>query len=234
MQTGRCFRCLAAGHQSRDCPNTRRCGVDGCESNRHSSYLHERDQTQSSEHRQTSQLRPEASPFSQQQHGRTEQLAASYPSVGNDHGPVPESTQPRVKTHTTSHVEHVSLMVLPALISNGKKALKANVMLDPCSTGSHVTEAAAEELALRGRPQTLRIAGTGGAEVTRRSRRVEFTVLSSESDFASNLEANVLDNITSDKPAVEWAELKKGMATFEYDTLPESGQAPTDRRANRK
>ena len=211
MQTGRCFRCLAAGHQSRDCPNTRRCGVDGCESNRHSSYLHEREQTQSPEHRQTSQLRPEASPFiqSQQQHGRTEQLAALYPSVGNDHGPVPESTQPRVKTHTTSHVEHISLMALPALISDGKKALKVNVMLDPCSTGSYVTEAAAEELALRGQPQTLRIAGTGGAEVTKRCRRVEFPVLSSESDFASNLEANVLNNIISDTPAVEWSKLKK-------------------------
>ena len=62
-------------------------------------------------------------------------------------------------------------------------------MLDPCSSGSYVTEAASEELALRGQLQTLRIAGTEGAEVTKRSRRVEFTVLSSESDFASNLVA---------------------------------------------
>ena len=45
-QTSRCFRCLAAGHQSIDCRNARQCGVDGCISNRHSSYLHEHHPTQ--------------------------------------------------------------------------------------------------------------------------------------------------------------------------------------------
>ena len=37
---GRCFRCLAAGHQSKTCPNPRRCGVNGCRSDNHSRYLH--------------------------------------------------------------------------------------------------------------------------------------------------------------------------------------------------
>ena len=37
-------------------------------------------------------------------------------------------------------------MVLPAVIKNGERELKVNVILDPCSTGSYVTEAAAEEL----------------------------------------------------------------------------------------
>ena len=37
----RCYRCLAAGHHSKECPNTKRCGVDGCLSTHHSSYLHE-------------------------------------------------------------------------------------------------------------------------------------------------------------------------------------------------
>ena len=37
----RCFRCLAAGHHSRECPNVKRCGVDGYLSTNHSSYLHE-------------------------------------------------------------------------------------------------------------------------------------------------------------------------------------------------
>ena len=66
-QTGRCFRCYAAGHQSRDCHNARQCGVDGCISNRHSSYLHEHDPTRRQEYDQTNQLGPEAQPFSQSQ-----------------------------------------------------------------------------------------------------------------------------------------------------------------------
>jgi hypothetical protein len=31
-KSGRCFRCLAAGHQSKNCNRIKRCGIDGCES----------------------------------------------------------------------------------------------------------------------------------------------------------------------------------------------------------
>ena len=72
-----------------------------------------------------------------------------------------------------------------------------------------MSEVAAEAINLRGQPQTLRIAGTGGAEVTKRSSRVELAVGNIETDFSAKLEANVLRNITSDTPAVQWSELKK-------------------------
>ena len=42
-KSGRCFKCLAAGHTSRGCPRNRKCGVNGCESHGHSSYLHDPD-----------------------------------------------------------------------------------------------------------------------------------------------------------------------------------------------
>ena len=51
---------------------------------------------------------------------------------------------------------------LPALLCNSKKKLKVNAMLDPCSTGSYVTENAAEEL-------VLTISGTGSSEVRKNS-----------------------------------------------------------------
>ena len=66
------------------------------------------------------------------------------------------------RTYTTRRPEHVSLMILPALLCNSKKKLKVNVMLDPCSTGSYVTENAAEEL-------VLTISGTGSSEVRKNS-----------------------------------------------------------------
>ncbi|XP_078355671.1 uncharacterized protein LOC144640376 [Oculina patagonica] len=60
--TSRCYRCLAAGHHSKECPNAKRCGVDGCLSTSHSSYLHE-----STPHRVTdssqNHLRADASSF---------------------------------------------------------------------------------------------------------------------------------------------------------------------------
>ena len=40
-------------------------------------------------------------------------------------------------------------------------------MLDPCSTGTYVTESASQELDLRGQVQSLTISGTGGSEVTK-------------------------------------------------------------------
>ena len=104
----------------------------------------------------TRQLRVEAPPFRQKRQLHSE-TSVINPALVNTH--------PREQTHNTSHTDHVSLMILPALISNGKKELKVNVMLDPCSTSSHISEEAAEELELQGQALNLTIAGTGGAEI---------------------------------------------------------------------
>ena len=65
------------------------------------------------------------------------------------------STQER--THKTSKIDNVSLMVLPAFISDGRKKLKVNVMLDPCLTSSYISERAAGELELHGQSLHLTI-----------------------------------------------------------------------------
>jgi hypothetical protein len=99
-------------------------------------------------------------------------------------------------------------MVLPAVINNDKKELKVNVMLDPCSTCSYVTEAAAEELQLNGEMHDLTISGTGGSQVKRQSKQVNVVVTSLNRNFSESLSANVQDNITGDTPAFNWADLK--------------------------
>ena len=90
-----CFRCLAAGHRKKDCPNARRCGVNGCDSDEHSRYLHEEEPPKPT-------------------HGENEQRVHT----------TAENT-----THTTRQAEHVSLIVLPAVIKKGNKSLEVNVML---------------------------------------------------------------------------------------------------------
>ncbi len=82
-------------------------------------------------------------------------------------------------------------------------------MLDPCSTGSYVTECAAQQLNLQGQCQSLTISGTGGSEVKKQSTRVELSVSSLDGRFSSKVQANVLDNITGDTPAIRWSELKE-------------------------
>lgn len=99
-------------------------------------------------------------------------------------------------------------MVLPAVIKNEERELKVNVMLDPCSTGSYVTEAAAEELQLNGETYDLTISGTGGTQVKKQFKQVSLVVKSLNKNFSECLCANVLNNITGDTPAFNWAELK--------------------------
>ena len=109
----------------------------------------------------------------------------------------------------SSQVERISLMILPAFIENGVRQLKVNIMLDPCSTGTYITLGAAEELHLQGDVQNLTISGTAGTEVKMDSRRVKFTVTSTNQRFSSTVEANVLDDITGSTPAIQWSDLKR-------------------------
>jgi hypothetical protein len=99
-------------------------------------------------------------------------------------------------------------MVLPAVARKGSKQLKVNVMLDPCSTGSYVTEALAEELQLKGNFQELTIAGAGGSVVKKQSKQVSAIIESTNNKFSESVNANVLGDITGDTPAFEWADIK--------------------------
>ena len=65
------------------------------------------------------------------------------------------------------------------------------------------------ELNLQGQRQSLTISGTGGSEIRKQSARVELTVSSLDGRFSSKVQANVLDNITGDTPAIRWSELKE-------------------------
>ena len=164
----------------KDCTNGRKCGVDGCSSNQHSRFIH-----------------VEKAP-KERDEGRE-------PTPRDD----PDQDSTAERTHIASQADCISLMVLPAIVSNGRNRLKVNVMLDPCSTGSYVTEGASQQLELHGHRQSLTISGTGGAEVKRQSARVEMCVSSLDGRFFSKVQANVLANITGDTPAIRWSELKE-------------------------
>ena len=184
-KSGRCFRCLAAGHSCKNCPRNRKCGINGCESCKHISYLHD------PEWRNTRNVTPQVSP----EQTTDEKNVTNGDSYNNT-------------TYNTAQVEKISLMVLLGVIGNGPKKLKVNIMLDPCSTGSYITESAAEELQLKGERQNLTISGTGGTEIKKQSRRVHCSVGSINGLFSAPYEASVLDNITGTTPAIEWSTLK--------------------------
>ena len=116
--------------------------------------------------------------------------------------------------HTILPMLNVSLIILPAIISNGNKELRVNVVLDPCSTSSYISQDAAEELELQGQELNLTFVGTGGTEVKTRSHRVELTVTNLDGKFSSPLQAHVLDNIAGNTPAICWSDLKDKWPRF--------------------
>lgn len=66
------------------------------------------------------------------------------------------------------------------------------------------TETGAKKPALRGDQQALNISDTGGSKVKKRSRRVKLEVTNIETNLtAREADAYVLDNITSDTPALQ-------------------------------
>ena len=149
------------------------------------------------------QLRPDAPTYVPPGQSNQSREAPHNDKTRDDNLPL-TNFQPQERTHNTTKVENVSLMVIPALVNNGKRELKVNVMLDPCSTSSYVSEEVAEELGLHGQNVNLTIAGTGGIEIQKRSRRVELNVTSLDKSFTTPVQAHVLYNIANDTPAIQW------------------------------
>ena len=220
----RCFRCLAAGHHNRECPNVKRCGVDGCLSTNHSGSLHESTTHQLTD-RSQGQLKMNASPFRPEEQPNLEPrtLQATGAST-RDPPPVTSNLNPQKQAHNTSHVEHVSLVILPAMISKGNKELR--VMVNPCSTSSYVSEDAADELELKRQELNLTIARTGGTEVMTQSRGVELTVTNLDGKFSSSSQAHVLCNIAGETQAIRWSEVK--------DKWPHLHQVPFESLSKRR
>ena len=83
------------------------------------------------------------------------------------------------------------------------------LMLDPCLTGSYGRKCRRRVTSGSRRSFTkVKISGPAELEVKVDSRRVEFTVAPTNHHFSSNVKANVLNDITANRPAIQWNDLK--------------------------
>ena len=98
-----------------ECPNVRRCGLNGCNSDAHSRYLH--DDVQET-HNDDGSSQPKVGQRPNDEHPDG---TGNRDQTGNGH-----------RSHASRQADRVSLMVLPAMLRNGNKSLKVNVMQDNC------------------------------------------------------------------------------------------------------
>ena len=109
-------------------------------------------------------------------------------------------------------------MVLPAVIKNGERELKVNVMLDPCSTGSYVTEAA-EELQLNGETYDLTISGTGGSQVKKIVQTSESCCQKPEQELFGMLMCQRLEQYNWRYTSFQLGRIERQVAPFGFSSL---------------
>ncbi len=123
-----CFRCLGRGHGGVSCRRSRPCGLDGCRS-RHHRLLHEsKEQT---------------------------------PAPHSPPPPVPEADKDMTMVTSSplarKEPSFVSLRTVPVYLSNGRRHIKVNALLDEASTKTYLNSDVAAELGLHGDAQELTV-----------------------------------------------------------------------------
>lgn len=106
--TGLCYRCLAAGHHSKECPNA----FNGCTSTSHSSYLHDNTLSKTGDWSHD-RLRSDAPPFRPPAQPRLGIGASQVTGAGANGSASQRQQNPEEQTYRTRHTERVSLMILP-------------------------------------------------------------------------------------------------------------------------
>ena len=196
-----CYRCLATGHSGKDCPRDRECGIDGCTQHHHR-LLH-------SEPRQPP---PASSTHASGETGAMQPENFSAVSLGNS----TKGEENRVRTVT-------SIRTVPVQLSNGKRSLTVNALLDDASTRSYIASNVTAELGLVGSSMSLTISKLNGQQETIHTVPVSCTLRSVDGATSTTLHACTIEQPTGNMEVVDWHHLGKQyahLANVEFPPLP--------------
>ena len=196
-----CYRCLATGHSGKDCPRDRECGIDGCTQHHHR-LLH-------SEPRQPP---PASSTHASGETGAMQPENFSAVSLGNS----TKGEENRVRTVT-------SIRTVPVQLSNGKRSLTVNALLDDASTRSYIASNVTAELGLVGSSMSLTISKLNGQQETIHTVPVSCTLRSVDGATSTTLHACTIEQPTGNMEVVDWHHLGKQYAhltNVEFPPLP--------------
>ena len=196
-----CYRCLATGHSGKDCPRDRECGINGCTQHHHR-LLH-------SEPRQPP---PASSTHASGETGAMQPENFSAVSLGNS----TKGEENRVRTVT-------SIRTVPVQLSNGKRSLTVNALLDDASTRSYIASNVTAELGLIGSSMSLTISKLNGQQETIHTVPVSCTLRSVDRPTSTTLHACTIEQPTGNMEVVDWHHLGKQyahLANVEFPPLP--------------
>ena len=132
----------------------------------------------------------------------------SGPAVGTT-----EEGEPSERTHMTTTTmkltvpsEFVALRTVPVYLTNGRKQVKVNVLLDDeGSSRTYLNSDVAAELGLEGSPQELTVKVLNNNQEKLDSAVLEFTINSLDGKLRKQAPAYTTDRVTSNMQVVDWS-----------------------------
>ena len=201
-----CLRCLSDGHRGEACLRSRVCGIKGCRSHHHR-LLHEDPKKE-----------------------EKAEAADGSNAVGANATIEGESSE-RTHTATTGKgtvpsSEFVALRTVPVYVTNGKRRLKVNALLDDASSKTYLNSDIAAELGLEGRPHELTVNVLNDNQQILDTTVVEFMISSCEGKVSKLASAYTAERVTGNMQVVDWSKYKHKWKHLKGIKFPQVGPRP--------
>ena len=201
-----CFRCLSDGHRGEACLRSRVCGIKGCRSHHHR-LLHEDPKKE-----------------------EKAEAADGSNAVGAN-ATIEGGSSERIHTATTGKgtvpsSEFVALRTVPVYVTNGKRRLKVNALLDDASSKTYLNSDTAAELGLEGRPHELTVNVLNDNQQILDTTVVEFMISSCEGKVSKLASAYTDERVTGNMQVVDWSKYKHKWKHLKGIKFPQVGPRP--------
>ena len=195
-----CFRCLSDGHRGDRCLWNKVCGINGCQSR----------------HQHVARVETQAEVG-------VESSSASTSSCTRE-GEISE------RTHSTTTGEEpilstrfMALRTIPVYLSNGKRRVKANALLDDASSKRYLNSDVAAELELEGSPHEPTVKVLNDKQERFQTTLVEFRITSLSGELSKEVSAYTAERVTGDMEVVDWRKYRTKWGHLKDIKFPQVG-----------
>ncbi|XP_071944914.1 uncharacterized protein [Antedon mediterranea] len=178
-----CFKCLCK-HRAVDCKRVMSCGINGCK-NDHNRLLH-REKVKKESNFETVEV-----------------------GVAREGERKVTKTETGTNTTLLSKNQSIALRTIPIIVSNGKKRIEVNALLDDGSTQTYVNEELCGELGLSGVTEEMVVSLLSGKEERFVTKPVEIFVLPLDGSKKFKVNAVTISDVTGRLEASDWSSVSK-------------------------